>query len=56
MKLSGCLSLSDFVKSRPFRKPCTSAANVCMETNIEHTTIRYFHQQQLLLATEKLVD
>ena len=35
MKLSGCLSLSDFVKSRPFRKPCTSAANVCMETNTE---------------------
>lgn len=32
MKLSGCLSLSDFVRSRPFRNPCTSAARVCMET------------------------
>jgi len=32
MKFSGCLSLSDFVRSKPFRNPWTSAASVCIDT------------------------
>lgn len=39
IKLSGCLSLSVLVKSRPFRNPCTSAASVCMDTGEEKQLI-----------------
>lgn len=35
MKFSGCLSLSDLVRSKPFRNPWTSAASVCIDTGEE---------------------
>lgn len=59
MKLSGCLSLSDFVRSRPFRNPCTSAARVCMETeeknkqSLKQSTIRMWCYSTLSKAGKK---
>ena len=49
MKLSGCLSLSDFVRSRPFRNPCTSAARVCMETEEKNTVFEIIDNSNVVL-------